>query len=332
MLWNIFVLAISALTLQELVPGAFGQTSDAICLPYYSWAFTSQKKSPCEVASSLIAVCNGGPFNVDALPDQSHYLGPTLAAANPCLCNTVTYSLMSACGACQGRTFLSWSVWSANCNSVTDGSYPQQLPTGLLVPGWAYDDVQGGDNFDQSLARQNANATESSVIPPPPSSTPTHSSSTSSSTSNPATSKSTAHPSSSKSASSAASSVLASTSSQSATQAASSGSSTPDSAPSVSHSNAVGGGAVGGLLGGLVLIGGLVYWLLRRQRHSARNQVVPSEPNISPPQTSDMSQYIANTVPVGHLESSNNSAVGSRAMYTDSSVSGSAHSVRYQHV
>lgn len=48
-------------------------------------------------------------YNVDALPDQTHYLGPTLALANPCQCNTVVYSLMSACGACQGRTYDSYA-------------------------------------------------------------------------------------------------------------------------------------------------------------------------------------------------------------------------------
>ncbi|KAF8798152.1 hypothetical protein BYT27DRAFT_7227800 [Phlegmacium glaucopus] len=130
--------------------------SNASCLPFYNWTFNSMKQSPCQVASSLLAVCNNGPFPVSALPSTSHYAGPSLQGANPCQCNTVTYSLMSACGACQGQTYLSWSVWSANCLTVHLSSFPEPIPSGVFVPGWAYLDVQADDNFDQSLARQNA--------------------------------------------------------------------------------------------------------------------------------------------------------------------------------
>ncbi|KAF8201562.1 hypothetical protein BJ912DRAFT_506116 [Pholiota molesta] len=116
--------------------------SDASCLPFYNWTSNAENQTPCSVASSLLAVCNGGPFPVAALPDNTHYLGPTLQNANPCQCNTVTYSLMSACGACQGRTYLSWSVWSANCAMVYTDTYPEPIPSGVSVPGWAYLDVE----------------------------------------------------------------------------------------------------------------------------------------------------------------------------------------------
>lgn len=77
-------------------------------------------------------------YAVAPLPaTDSHYLGPPLSSANSCLCSTVAYSLMSACGICQGsdiikyvlppcvsslfdtKMYLSWSTWSANCATVS---------------------------------------------------------------------------------------------------------------------------------------------------------------------------------------------------------------------
>ncbi|KAF8969855.1 hypothetical protein BDZ97DRAFT_1754280 [Flammula alnicola] len=154
----------------SLLQGISAQ-SDASCLPFYNWTFNSEKKSPCDIASSLLAVCNNGSFPVDALPDSSHYLGPSLQNANACQCNTVTYSLMSACGACQGQIYLpqphyfSWSVWSANCAMVYVDTYPEPIPSGVSVPGWAYLDVEANDDFDQTNAKNHANLTESTAIP-----------------------------------------------------------------------------------------------------------------------------------------------------------------------
>ncbi|KAF9469207.1 hypothetical protein BDZ94DRAFT_1243953 [Collybia nuda] len=142
------------------------QTTDASCLPFYQWMANSHKKSPCEVASALLGICADS-YNVAALPPNTHYLGPTLKLANPCQCNTVAYSLMSACGSCQGRTFDSWSTWSANCASVSVNSFPEPIPTSVYVPGWAYLDVKTNDTFNELLAKQNANTTESTFIPPP---------------------------------------------------------------------------------------------------------------------------------------------------------------------
>ena len=52
---------------------------------------------------------------VDAIPVGNHYLGPTPSTATPCECSSVTYSLLSACGGCQNRTFIDWLTWSENC-------------------------------------------------------------------------------------------------------------------------------------------------------------------------------------------------------------------------
>ncbi|KJA27471.1 hypothetical protein HYPSUDRAFT_937449 [Hypholoma sublateritium FD-334 SS-4] len=129
--------------------------AQASCLPFYSWASNSQNQSPCQVAASLLTVCNGSPFPVLPLPANSEYLGPTLQDANPCQCNTVTYSLMSACGACQGQDYVSWSVWTTNCATVYGNIFPEPIPSGVSVPGWAYLDVEAEGNFDQTNAKNN---------------------------------------------------------------------------------------------------------------------------------------------------------------------------------
>ena len=81
-------------------------------------------------------------FTIDTLRPgyESYYLGPSgIDASDLCKCNTVTYSLISACGACQGanwlrydpyhcsllntsweltHTIISWSEYSFNCTKT----------------------------------------------------------------------------------------------------------------------------------------------------------------------------------------------------------------------
>jgi hypothetical protein len=52
---------------------------------------------------------------INSIPVGTHYIGPSPANATTCQCSTVTYSLVSACGGCQERNFLSWTDWAANC-------------------------------------------------------------------------------------------------------------------------------------------------------------------------------------------------------------------------
>jgi hypothetical protein len=52
-----------------------------------------------EVNSSLAAL------SIGAVSPGAVYTGPNADTANDCLCNTVTYSMLSACGACQGSPF-----------------------------------------------------------------------------------------------------------------------------------------------------------------------------------------------------------------------------------
>ncbi|KAF9475049.1 hypothetical protein BDN70DRAFT_280485 [Pholiota conissans] len=178
-------------------------------------------------------------------PVRSHLLFCQYAItnANPCQCNTVTYSLMSACGACQGRTYLAWSVWSANCVMVYTDTYPEPLPSGVSVPGWAYLNVEAKDNFDQINARNNANLTASTALPSPTSSNVT---SSKSSTLNKATSFTEPSFSSFSSA----------------------------------KANALGGGIVGGLFGISILFG-LLYWYFHHRRKINRNGQQLASPTTS---------------------------------------------------
>jgi hypothetical protein len=144
----------------------FAQDTNATCtLASLQWSFNSEKQSPCVIASSLLGVCNGGDYNVVALPSaDSEYLGPTIDSANPCQCSTVVYSLMSACALCQNGTTTTWSQWTTNCGTVFT-TYPEPIPGQLHVPAYAYLDVESKDVFDPNAASQDANATESTGVP-----------------------------------------------------------------------------------------------------------------------------------------------------------------------
>ena len=104
-------------------------------------SFNSQKQSPCQVASSLFSICTPGMFCcihiqvvlsliffpvgyiVNQADPGSHYSGPTIDNQNACQCSTVSYSLISACAACQNATVTQWGEWSANCANVSISKY-----------------------------------------------------------------------------------------------------------------------------------------------------------------------------------------------------------------
>ncbi|KAF8503278.1 hypothetical protein F5888DRAFT_1903811 [Russula emetica] len=88
----------------------------------------------------LAAVCNNGAFSISPLLPQRSYLGPDGPDnGDTCKCNTVAYNLISACDACQGGQWTSYSSWSYNCTSVaTPGTFPDAIPAVTRVPYWAY--------------------------------------------------------------------------------------------------------------------------------------------------------------------------------------------------
>ncbi|KAF7363604.1 hypothetical protein MSAN_01017300 [Mycena sanguinolenta] len=238
---------------------ATAQTTNATCDVAHNWAFNSQKQSPCQVASSLLAVCTGS-YEVFALPPNFHYEGPDMQDANPCQCNTVVYSLLAECALCQERTITMWSLWETNCASVSISSFPMPLPAGLHVPGWAYLDVETSDSFNETLAFADANITESTAIPQPTKTSSSKSVPTSSSTS---------------SSAAAVQTTVASDTSVS---------------PPVDQkrSNAIGGGIVGGFAA-LLLVFVLFFWIYRRRKTVKENGAILASPV--------MSEYRTDTLP-----------------------------------
>ncbi|KAK0211868.1 hypothetical protein IW262DRAFT_1497704 [Armillaria fumosa] len=115
-----------------------GQTTNATCVSSYDWANNTLGQSPCLVASYLMAACLNTSFLVPTLPDGSHYTSPDTAQANLCNCNTVTYSLISACADCQNRQYLNWGNWTANCAVVAIGLFPYPTPAETAIPQWVY--------------------------------------------------------------------------------------------------------------------------------------------------------------------------------------------------
>jgi hypothetical protein len=94
--------------------------------------FNSLDQDPCVVAAYLQSTCSGGcqyyylprvyepcrlvsfaAFTVPALPPGYEYSGPDVPdGTDLCECNTVVYSLLSACDACQGSDWFKYdSHW-----------------------------------------------------------------------------------------------------------------------------------------------------------------------------------------------------------------------------
>ncbi|KDQ10212.1 hypothetical protein BOTBODRAFT_500253 [Botryobasidium botryosum FD-172 SS1] len=115
-------------------------------------------QSPCAVASYLLGQCSVTAWDVPAITPDQHYSGPQSPPyANDCLCSSVAYNLMSACGLCQQAPVLaSWPTWSTNCTRhvIPQGRWTMSIPSGTSVPAWAYvtPDSMGG-TFSPTIAQ-----------------------------------------------------------------------------------------------------------------------------------------------------------------------------------
>ncbi|KAH9014363.1 hypothetical protein EDB83DRAFT_2529347 [Lactarius deliciosus] len=110
------------------------------CSASLKWSFNSLGQNMCTIAAFLMSTCNGGAFTINALQPGYSYTGPSsdVDDANPCKCNTVTYNLISACDACQGSMWTTWSEYSFNCTTTLPPSvFPNPVPLGTSVPQWA---------------------------------------------------------------------------------------------------------------------------------------------------------------------------------------------------
>ncbi|KAI0259721.1 hypothetical protein BC834DRAFT_603953 [Gloeopeniophorella convolvens] len=107
-------------------------------LPGWEWTYNSMGQSPCVVSAYLQATCNGD-FIMPPISGGAQYWGPDNRLDDPCRCNTVVYSLVSACEVCQGSQWVDWENWHNNCTVVEPATqFPNSVPPETRVPHWAY--------------------------------------------------------------------------------------------------------------------------------------------------------------------------------------------------
>lgn len=115
-------------------------------------------------------MCDNGVFSIpDLVLDDYSYIGPTGPGDSNdlCKCNTVVYSLMSACDACQGANWFSWNTWKHNCTNVDPlQTFSHTVPSGTRVQEWAFVDVTKKGIWDPVLSYQLGNRVE--IIPGEP--------------------------------------------------------------------------------------------------------------------------------------------------------------------
>ncbi|KAF8503279.1 hypothetical protein F5888DRAFT_970217 [Russula emetica] len=214
-----------------IIDSAHAQVSAPSC-SNSSYSYNSLGQGPCLIVAYLAAVCNNGTFSISPLLPQHSYLGPNGPDnGDTCKCNTVAYSLISACDACQGGQWTSYSSWSYNCTSVaTPGTFPDSIPAVTRVPYWAYLNPTGSGYWNESLAQIVGDSPE---------------------------------------VTGSASNVPSSTRGQSTIAPGTSSRASSSSSKSNSNTGAIAGGVVGGVVG-VALIAGLVAWftIRRRQRHA----------------------------------------------------------------
>ncbi|KAI0342886.1 hypothetical protein BDW22DRAFT_1357424 [Trametopsis cervina] len=166
------------------------QTANVICQASTIWTANDEGQSPCLVAAFLVGQCLPDPSDavvhpLNNLPGITNYYVPPQASAllpTDCTCNTVLYSLIAACGACQGQGWISWTSWDENCQQSYVATYPDKIPPTVSVPRWAYIDVtEHGGTFSPSLAEQIAAENLPDIGPLSPSSSSSSSSSSASS-------------------------------------------------------------------------------------------------------------------------------------------------------
>ncbi|KAH9853692.1 hypothetical protein C2E23DRAFT_820236 [Lenzites betulinus] len=245
--------------------GVAGQGTTAVCESSFSWMSNSLGQSPCLVSSYLLLPCDATSSSfVFPLTAGEHYNLPSSTTATLCRCNTVFYSMISACATCQGQgAFIpTWSDYSAFCTSPDIQSYPEDINSGTAVPAWAYIDVRTVDDFSPVQAQ----AVASEGLPE----------STALSSGSTATSVRSASAIISGSATGAPRSTTTSSGSGSnsgSNSGSGSGSGSGDDTTSTKKSTNIApivGGVVGGVVGAIVI--GLALWFfVRRRRNATRN-------------------------------------------------------------
>ncbi|KAI0093204.1 hypothetical protein BDY19DRAFT_922657 [Irpex rosettiformis] len=156
------------------------QNSTAKCKSGFDWMSNSLGQSPCLIAAYLGAECSNDPASYVIQPSVEGYY-QSKASATLCNCNTVAYSLFSACAYCQtgALVYETWAKWKANCSLLIPppvSQYPEDIPNGTAVPAWAYYNVTDTGFFNVTTAEAFAQQNSSEIVPPTASAAPSSSS------------------------------------------------------------------------------------------------------------------------------------------------------------
>lgn len=141
------------------------RTANATCSSASQWMDNAQGDDPCKIASALLGKCqSNGVYYVPPTSTGLPYLPPSKQQVNPCQCNTVAYSLMSACAVCQDGTFPDFITWTSNCPPVLVEyqGYPNQTTSNLNVPSYAFLPLTSNNEFNVAGAKALATTPTSS--------------------------------------------------------------------------------------------------------------------------------------------------------------------------
>ncbi|KAH9853900.1 hypothetical protein C2E23DRAFT_100166 [Lenzites betulinus] len=247
--------AIASIILTYISLPAYSQNTTASCQSGNEWMNNALGQNPCAVSSWLLRPCSGpnGGFIAGLAHQYDFYSFDT---PTPCICNTVFYDTLYACAACQGAEppILWWQDFSADCNQTFVSSYPEDVPDGTSIPEWAYtnDRVIGRFAAKEMAGNHDPDSTASGSYVPE------------------ATSGSKA-PASGGTGSSAG----------------------PSAASGSKHKSNVAliGGVVGGVVGA-ILIGGVVFYVIRRRRRQSYRSMRAARGTLDEPNY-NMSTYVS---------------------------------------
>jgi len=258
------ILGVGALSFLPSVEAAF-----ATCVAGWNWSYNSKGLNPCEIAGSLQAPCLGySVYELGPLSNGSNYVTPQKDDADQkkCGCNTIIYSLYTACTLCQTNTTVvpnTWAFWSQYCDSVYVTQYPFDIPFNASVPHWTYANWTSG-SFDITIAKAAGRDPEATPTNPPVVSISSTSTSSVKSTDKPAGTGTSSIPHSSSSGGN------------------SSGGSN-SSGSSKTNVGAIAGGVVGGVVG-LAALAGLAFFFLKGRggREDPNGILAPNQPVYNP--------------------------------------------------
>ncbi|VDC06656.1 unnamed protein product [Peniophora sp. CBMAI 1063] len=166
-----------AALISALIAPALGQVSAVECsVGAYDWATNSLGQDACLQAAYVVSACNNGFANVTALIDPEGgtvYTGPSgIDVGDICKCNSVGYSIISACAGCQGGSWLPYSAFVFNCTTtspLTEWPTDVKIPPDTAFPDWAFQNLTAGTWSNASAAaykQKDSKEQTSSTYPP----------------------------------------------------------------------------------------------------------------------------------------------------------------------